>query len=305
MDFSIVIPHKNSSKLLRRLLETIPFKDNIQVIVVDDNSTSEEYASLVKLNNLFDFQLYKNKGKFAGGARNTGISHAKGKWLVFADADDFFTDNFLAILNKYLNSDVDLVYCNVTSCYSDTLEPAYRDQHIRTIAKKYKESGEEGNLRCCYSVPWGKIVRHSLVKENKILYDEVPAGNDIMFSVKTGINALKICWEDLPIYCSTVASNSITTTLRKESFESKFQATLRLNDYLRENNYGKFQASVLFFLGKSIQFGIGYTIHVFHQCMKHHSNLFIGFSKIFNYKEVANKRQNKTYIAKTENNKIK
>ena len=36
--FSFVIPHKNTPELLQKCLNSIPDRDNIQVIVVDDNS---------------------------------------------------------------------------------------------------------------------------------------------------------------------------------------------------------------------------------------------------------------------------
>ena len=40
MDFiySIIIPHKNIPKLLQRCLDSIPERDDVQVIIVDDNS---------------------------------------------------------------------------------------------------------------------------------------------------------------------------------------------------------------------------------------------------------------------------
>ena len=38
--YSIIIPHKNSPDLLKRCLESIPDRTDIQVVVVDDNSSS-------------------------------------------------------------------------------------------------------------------------------------------------------------------------------------------------------------------------------------------------------------------------
>ena len=36
--FSIIIPHKNIPSLLQRCLDSIPKRDDVQIIVVDDNS---------------------------------------------------------------------------------------------------------------------------------------------------------------------------------------------------------------------------------------------------------------------------
>ena len=38
INYSIIIPHKNSTKLLQRCIDTIPYRKDIQVIIVDDNS---------------------------------------------------------------------------------------------------------------------------------------------------------------------------------------------------------------------------------------------------------------------------
>ena len=41
MNYSIIIPHKNSTKQLQRCLDSIPFRDDLEVIIVDDNSDPE------------------------------------------------------------------------------------------------------------------------------------------------------------------------------------------------------------------------------------------------------------------------
>lgn len=49
-------------------------------------------------------ELFLTKeGRGAGYARNTGLSHAKGKWIIFADADDFFYENAFVEFDKLSN----------------------------------------------------------------------------------------------------------------------------------------------------------------------------------------------------------
>lgn len=38
INFSIIIPHKDIPDLLQRCLDSIPIRDDVQVIVVDDDS---------------------------------------------------------------------------------------------------------------------------------------------------------------------------------------------------------------------------------------------------------------------------
>ena len=44
VNYSIIIPHKNSADLLQYCLNSIPLRDDIQVIVVDDNSDANSFA---------------------------------------------------------------------------------------------------------------------------------------------------------------------------------------------------------------------------------------------------------------------
>ena len=41
MELSIIIPHFNSPRLLENLLKSMPAREDIQIIVIDDNSTED------------------------------------------------------------------------------------------------------------------------------------------------------------------------------------------------------------------------------------------------------------------------
>ena len=240
----------------------------------------------------YGFSLYKNEGKFAGGARNTGLKYAKGMWLLFADSDDYFTDNATQLLYKHVNSESDIIFFNVISKFSDTGKEAYRAEHIKSIINRSKNEGNMNALRCCYTVPWGKMIKRKLVKENNIFFDEVIAGNDMMFSVLCGLSANNVSCDVGELYCVTVTYGSITTSLSKERFDSRFNVTLAVNNLLRKEGYGKYQISVLYFIAKSYQFGFLYLLKVVGSCIKNRSNIFIGMSKILKYKKVLKDRQN-------------
>lgn len=283
MDYSIIIPHHNSSALLERLLNSIPMNGRFQVIVVDDNSTQEEYAAVEALLSIYAFELYQNEGRYAGGARNTGLKHAKADWLLFADADDYYVAGLEKTIDKYTNTDVDIVYFMVESRYSDTLEPAYRDTHIKNLSRLYKSKNDDNILRCRYTVPWGKLYKRSMIVENAISFDEVIAGNDIMFSVKTGVAANSVKFDDEVLYCVTVAQGSITRIKTKESFESRLQSYLRTNDFLKAHNKDKHQVALLGTLIQSRHFGFSYMCHVLAECIKHRTNLLFGVFDLERY----------------------
>ena len=76
--------------------------EDIQVIVVDDNSPDadtylEKYPELSRP--YLEF-IRTTKGGGAGYARNIGLDHAKGEWLLFADADDFYVEDMYDIISS-------------------------------------------------------------------------------------------------------------------------------------------------------------------------------------------------------------
>lgn len=298
MKVSVIIPHHNSSSLLKRLLKSIPISLNAQIIVVDDASKEDEYRLVENLRNEFEFELYKNEGRTAGGARNTGLKYATGDWLIFADADDFFPEGFFSLVVSHAKSKADVIFFNVSSQVSETGIRAHRDAHIKSLIMKYKATSDERYLRCMYLVPWGKMYRRSFVEEKDIRYEERIAGNDMWFAVRTGVEADKIEIDERELYVCTVSEGSITTTVSKERHEAKLQATLKTNNYLCTHGCGKYQVSVLFFIAKAKQFGMRYLLHVLNECRKNRSNLFIGLGKILHYKKVLEDRQNPTYSKK-------
>lgn len=292
MDISIIVPHKNSTALLERLLLSIPDTKKTEIIIVDDQSEKEEKEKLKSFISKYKIKFYENEGRYAGGARNTGLKYATGKWIMFADADDYFTIDVRCLIEQYLNSDYDIVFFNVISKYSATGEDAYRAAHVQSLIQKASSKNDLDVLRCCYTAPWGKMIKRQLVQENDIRFDEVIAGNDMMFSVLCGIKAKSIGYEKNPIYCVTVTWGSITTTLTRDRFDSRFKVTLNVNNLLRKEGYGKYQISVLYFIAKSYQFGIKYMLSVIIECIKNRSNIFVGFAKLLNVKSVLKDRQN-------------
>ena len=57
--YSIIIPHKNIPELLIRCLNSIPDREDIQIIVIDDNSTDADiYSVMYPELNRSDIEIY-------------------------------------------------------------------------------------------------------------------------------------------------------------------------------------------------------------------------------------------------------
>jgi glycosyltransferase involved in cell wall biosynthesis len=239
--YSIIIPHKGIPDLLMRCLRSIPVSEDIQVIVVDDNSPDadtylEKYPELSRPYLEF-IRAQKNGG--AGYARNIGLDHAKGKWLLFADADDFFVGNMYDIINTHVESDADVIYFQKRAVYSDNLNSkSSRSGYIDKIMDIYLKTGDELPVRTRHHVPWGKMIKKNLIENHHIRFEEIKYSNDILFSVHVGCLAKKIEAIDTVLYVVTSHEGSATYEFCKKPDELRIRAgaAFRYDSFLFQHN---------------------------------------------------------------------
>jgi glycosyltransferase involved in cell wall biosynthesis len=298
--FTIIITHKNIPDLLQRCLDSIPRRGDIQIIVVDDNS-DENKVDFSKFPGLGDkhVEIYFTKeGKGAGYARNVGLEHAKGKWLLFADADDFFTENAFEYLFAEINSPHEIVYFKVTSCYSDTLEPADRGDKVNRFIDDFidKRKQSEGLIRCKWQMPWGKMIKSKYIQEQNIRFDEVTVSNDAMFSLLAGYYASSVSAVNGIIYCTTVNRGSLTNIMDRQILTIRYIVALRCNQFRRKHGLSKYQSIITFYyLVYSVRYGIGTFCKFLKLAFHYKMNPFFGItqwiSKYFSFYESEKKKR--------------
>lgn len=119
MKVSVIVPAYNSEKFISETLDCLLSQtlDGVQIVIVNDGSTDgtgaiiDEYAS----KNPDILPVYQeNSGVSA--ARNNGIEHAEGKYILFLDSDDLLSENALELMyNALEETNSDLAICRVES----------------------------------------------------------------------------------------------------------------------------------------------------------------------------------------------
>lgn len=239
--FSVIIPHHDIPQLLQRCLDSIPDTPDVQVIVVDDNSSEEkvDFKHFPGLERANVNCIFDKEGGGAGHARNIGLRHADGMWLVFADADDFFTKDAFDILNKHKDAPQDIILFKSTSVNSDDLTPSDRFQDLNQ-AIDYALSGMISAKRAVLRRPGPvcKMFRNSYIQGKKIWFDETKVSNDTMFVTKascwTGDEAVTV--SDEVLYTVTTRRGSLIDGRLKDvdNFLSRLEVQIRQNRFLKD-----------------------------------------------------------------------
>lgn len=188
--YSVIIPVYKVEKYLDRCVQSVLAQTyrNIEIILVDDGSPDncpilcDEW---VKKDNRISV-IHKSNGGLSS-ARNVGLQRANGEYIVFLDSDDWWCDNTALerISNKIEECNADVIFFASKKYYS--------------LKDKYLESVTAHN--CLSSLPfiriedamrnslflacaWDKVIRRSVLKDNKIEFIEHQLSEDIEWCCK-------------------------------------------------------------------------------------------------------------------------
>ena len=235
--YTLIIPHYNQPLLLKRLLDTVPVRTDLQVIVVDDGSPVECVAQLEVLKKKYpkmEFLLLPNNHG-GGAARNAGLKVAKGYYVFFADADDcFFTDALNTLLNRYsTQTSTDMICFNAKAIEEETGSPSNRADRLNWIMAQPEQKREQ-LLRYQHSEPWCKLIRREVIEKNDIQFDETPILNDVRFSYLVGHHADHVLVDDTVSYCVCNHQSSVGKKMVAERRKVYTRVMVRANRFFKQ-----------------------------------------------------------------------
>lgn len=293
---SIIIPHYNNWDMLADLLESIPNHKSIEVIIVDDKSQDSTNKLNLIRDKFPDYYFFENDSpnKGAGAARNMGLLKATGKWIIFADSDDKFENDLIKKLSPYLESEYDLIYFPPGSFYSNNLIESDRHLRYSNYVVNYISDKEsrvtELDIRYKFIVPWSKLIRHSVIVDNNIHFEEILVSNDILFSAKVGYFSEKINAVNQTIYSVRQREGSLTSSINNDRLLLRFNAWLDYVNFIKKKmtsyDFKLLQLSSFNFMLKALKVKrkTSLIFYIFRESKKH--NIPIIDSRIFNIKKI-------------------
>lgn len=244
--YSIIIPHKNRPELVTKLVESIPERSDVEILLVDDASFDDVQKKLSQLessrSNLKVFRNDISKSKGAGWARNIGLKHSVGRFILFADSDDQFRDHAFDTLDERVaeqEKTADLYLFQVASVDEHGNHSDRNDFRTFLINKAFKlQKSDTESLTELKRVlsridqPWGKVFRRVFIEENEIRFDETHFSNDVMFSARTSLLATSIHVINRTLYHCLDHQKSLTREKSDKSIKERFEVSIRFNTFI-------------------------------------------------------------------------
>jgi len=112
---SVIIPAYNVSASIARCIDSVIGQtyQNLEILVINDGSSDTDQLEEVLSAYMKDVIYLRQDNQGAAAARNNAIKAARGQWVAFLDADDYWLPNYLDRQLRMLNSSgADVVYCD-------------------------------------------------------------------------------------------------------------------------------------------------------------------------------------------------
>ncbi|HAH61387.1 MAG TPA: glycosyl transferase family 2 [Treponema sp.] len=172
---SIIIPVYNAEKYMNRCLDSCRAQTygNIEVLMINDGSDdgSEEICrTYSRKDKRFITLSQENKG--VSEARNNGIMHAKGKYITFADSDDWLAPDAVSeYVERAVEDKTDFVIAGFLRVINDVTIPMSDIKEDLLITREhFAECMADAPADFYYGVVWNKLYRAEIIKQHHIFF---------------------------------------------------------------------------------------------------------------------------------------
>lgn len=175
INISIIIPVYKVEAYIERCIKSVVTQEgigsvyNLECILVDDctpDKSMEIAKEAIKPYENINFICLRHEvNRGVSVARNTGLEHATGEYIMFIDSDDYVFPNCIkTFIDEIIkNPTIDMVI-------GSAINNNKTDIKKRELLKG-KESIIHGFLEMKYFItPWNKLIRKDCITENKIFF---------------------------------------------------------------------------------------------------------------------------------------
>lgn len=189
---SIIIPMYNVAEYINDLLFSVTHQtyENIEIVIIEDGSTDRT----LELCNIWAekdcrIKLISQANSGVSYSRNIGITHSKGEYIYFMDADDYIDLDYIENLtNSIKNSDIAVSGYVVHNSESEVKYlcvdefPKKKDAFVAECLKP--DTFVSGYL-------WNKLFKREIIKKTMMFNDRISYSEDTLFLIEYVLNCQK------------------------------------------------------------------------------------------------------------------
>ena len=214
-DISVILPIYNGANLLNNCIQRLILAGDriLEILIIDDGSTDETLSIAQGISQEFhNISVIHTENHGIYMARRKGIELARGNYIAFIDADDYFQENALDLLaNLVEQHDADIAIGGIvktnTYDYQDKNAAApniraYSSDEIWQRAMRWKTQE-------FISYAWNKLYKKAVLSD-LVIADHICQGEDVLLTCQAFLKADKIVETTQNVYCYYQNPDSIT-----------------------------------------------------------------------------------------------
>ncbi len=245
---SVLIPLYNCEKQIEKAICSVLNGncDNIEIVVIDDGSTDgggEMVCELAKQYCQIRYYKQENENNIYA-IRKKLIEKARGKYLVFLDSDDFWSNDALKTIMERIEEDADIIL------FDHVIVNGFE---TRICAKDYESDiGDRSVAGLClqlcannkYNALWNKCFKKEMFENNDFFRDEfMNMGEDAALSLIMLAKAKSLIWIQKPLYYYVLNGSSVSSKYKLSycddfeilySYMKEISAAVGIEDEARE-----------------------------------------------------------------------
>ena len=230
VSISIIVPVYNASQYLKQCIDSIltqSFKD-FELILINDGSTDNS-LNICREYEAIDSRVIVIDGPNGGvsSARNKGLDIAKGEWITFVDADDYFLEDALQTFYQHtISTKASLILGNLLRLKNNSLTMIHNlnDEIISNVMFGIR-----------HIALWGYLIKSDVIQKNKLRFIKGLAySEDCVFIYQLAGLCSSMAVSAKPVYVHRVNETSACSSLNvQNTFNHQMDASYYLKDLAR------------------------------------------------------------------------
>jgi glycosyltransferase involved in cell wall biosynthesis len=229
---SVIIPLFNAEKYISEAIRSAIGQTwaNIEVIVVDDGSTDNSLA-LARAFETDNVKIFHQENKGASAARNLALTHSKGEFIQFLDADDLISPRKIeAQLNRLAIFPGHICCCSSVFFFDNE---DHLQRPVAAVGFQKEVYGGDEFLTGLFGFPYGGMVpMHSwltpasVIKKAGRWNEGLSVNDDGEFFCRAVLSAKGVinCEDSVSYYRKHRAGGSLSAGLSREAYHSMLTA---------------------------------------------------------------------------------